>query len=460
MEAIISNNTCDFNGKQEKFPRSVEEAENLERQFQESTEPLPIQRSIADPQPYPFEALGDILGLAAKRMYEVIQAPDAICAQSVLSVASLCTQLFYNVVCDGREYPLSLNLLSVIDSGERKSAADDVALRPVIRWQKTLVSAFKSETSKFKEKEAVWERKFKEAISISKDFERDKLLDALGEKPDPPLAPLIICNEPTIEGLVQILQVGQPSFGVFSDEGGRLMTGYSAKENAGNLAGILSQIWDGKPIDRVRVKDGMSILYGKRLAIHLLMQPLFLSKIQKNDILREQGIMARFLIVYPRPMGGSRKYKSVDMNNEEAVRLYYAKIESLLDKEWKTKNDEGRELELAPLGIDKDAKELWIRFNDEYDAKIGKNGSLHSIKSMVSKSANQVLRIAGILTAFKHAHAQSVHMEEMQNALKLMKYYINEALRIEGASNTDRDLNLAQSVSDWLRQFKSEVQHS
>jgi hypothetical protein len=43
-------------------------------------------------KPYPFEALGCIAGGAARRIYEVVQAPDATCGQSVLAALSLYCQ--------------------------------------------------------------------------------------------------------------------------------------------------------------------------------------------------------------------------------------------------------------------------------------------------------------------------------------------------------------------------------
>ena len=40
-------------------------------------------------------------------MHDVIQAPTAICGQSVLAAAALATQAYVDVVIDGRAYPLS-----------------------------------------------------------------------------------------------------------------------------------------------------------------------------------------------------------------------------------------------------------------------------------------------------------------------------------------------------------------
>src|SRR5688572_7658982 len=93
-------------------------------------EPEPLRRPLPPGDPYPLEALGPTLGAAARRVHEVLQAPPALCGQSFLAAASLATQAHADVHIDGRVEPLSLSLLSIAESGERKSASDGIALQP------------------------------------------------------------------------------------------------------------------------------------------------------------------------------------------------------------------------------------------------------------------------------------------------------------------------------------------
>ena len=73
----------------------------------EMAPPVPLRRTIEAPEPYPVEALGDILSPAAKVLHAVIRSPDAICAQSVLAAANLTVQPHADVLIDGRRLPLS-----------------------------------------------------------------------------------------------------------------------------------------------------------------------------------------------------------------------------------------------------------------------------------------------------------------------------------------------------------------
>jgi hypothetical protein len=47
-------------------------------------QPLPLTRELPPPPPFPLDALGDVLGGAARAIVEQTQAPEALCAQSVL----------------------------------------------------------------------------------------------------------------------------------------------------------------------------------------------------------------------------------------------------------------------------------------------------------------------------------------------------------------------------------------
>ncbi len=92
--------------------------------------PEPLRAPLPPAEHYPVEALGNVLGGAARALHESIKAPLALCAQSVLAAASLAAQAHYDVRLPwGQRRPLSLFLLTVGESGERKSAVDDVVHR-------------------------------------------------------------------------------------------------------------------------------------------------------------------------------------------------------------------------------------------------------------------------------------------------------------------------------------------
>ena len=237
----------------------------------EKTEPLPLRRDIENPKPYPFGALGEILGSAALAIHDIVKAPDAICAQSVLAAAALVTQPFFNVVLDGREMPLSSFFITIGESGDRKSATDKVALKPVYDKQLELFNKHRMEFYAYEIAEEAQNVRKKNWIQELGKKSPENTFDELPIAQ--PIHPLILVDEPTYEGIVKYLVDGQPSIGLFSDEGGRFFGGYAMNsDNILKTTAGLSSLWDGKPINRMRAGDGNMILYGRRFSLHLMIQ--------------------------------------------------------------------------------------------------------------------------------------------------------------------------------------------
>ena len=110
-------------------------------------EALPLLPELEKPAPYPLSALGDLIGDAAKAIVEAVQVPDALAAQSVLSAAAMAAQAHGNVQRAGQQIPLSLFALTVAESGDRKSAADRLALQAHQQHQRELLEQFEASFS-------------------------------------------------------------------------------------------------------------------------------------------------------------------------------------------------------------------------------------------------------------------------------------------------------------------------
>ncbi len=97
-----------------------------------SEPPRPLMRELPPADPFPVDALGNVLAPAARAIHDRVRAPLAICGQSVLAAATLAVQGHANVeLPTGHAKPLSSYFVSVAATGERKSAVDQEALWPV-----------------------------------------------------------------------------------------------------------------------------------------------------------------------------------------------------------------------------------------------------------------------------------------------------------------------------------------
>jgi len=434
----------------EPCPLSVMRAQEIENKY--IPHPLPLQREIMPPRPFPFDALGLTLGPVARRIHEIVKAPDSICGQSLFAAAALMVQPYADVCIDGRRHPLSLFMVTAAESGDRKSAVDSIVLKPVRDHEKILAQNYISERQEYRNRIDAW------------NIHRDKLLKGNPEKveaelrklpdePERPLEPFILMEEPSYEGLVKLFAVGQPSVGLFSDEGGRMFGGYAmGKENMLKTACGLSSLWDGKPITRIRGGDENLLLYGRRFSTHLMVQEVVLANILKNDLLVGQGLIARCLIVAPQSNAGERPYNPVDISQDPIIKGFYARSGALLQRPYlltdsKVKN----ELSPRSLTLNPEAKESWIRFHDDIDHALNRNGMYYSIRRTANKAAEQVLRMSGVLTIIENFDATEISREVVDRAIVLIQFYLNEALRIADISCVDANLELAQTVYDWMR---------
>jgi hypothetical protein len=424
-------------------------------------EQKPLYRPLPESAPYPVEALGDILGGAVETMSKIIQAPKAICANSILASATLAVQGHIDVSIDGRIHPTSNFFISIGESGERKSAVDKVALKPHIDYQENLRISHQKEVKVYRLKADAHKKTKEELLKKTKGYaEKLQALKKLDDTPTHPLLPFVISEEPTYEGLVKSLDQGQASQGLFSDEGGRFIGGHGMNsENALKTAAGLSGLWDGKPISRMRAGDGSSLLVGRRLSFHLMVQPNVAQMMLSNNLLVEQGLLSRCLCVYPQSTAGTRKYNPTDLTQSLALTAYRDKIIDLLNTPLSTLEAKN-ELQPRQIELDDDAKQVWQEFHDKIEAELSEFGRLSPIKGLGNKAPEHALRLSAVLASFDApviSNFSRISKGHIQNAIKLTEYYLSEGLRLFNSGATDPVLSEANKLLEWFRAKKKSM---
>ncbi|WP_345781838.1 YfjI family protein [Rhodanobacter sp. AS-Z3] len=410
--------------------------------------PEPLRRPLLPSLEYPLDALGSLLGDAAKRIHAVVQAPAGLCGQSVLAAASLAVQAHADVSISGSIEPLSLWHVTIGASGERKSAADNWALRAHVAvereqteaWRHTL-AAHEIDMSAHKAATRSAERK-KDAAAI-----RNALHD-LGVPPDAPLQPLLLLSEPTMEGLHKAYQHGMPSIGLFNDDAGDFLGGHAMnKDNRTKSAASFSKLWDSGRFDRVRAGDGAAKYYGRRLAMHLMVQPVVAESVLSDDVLTGQGFLARCLMAWPETTIGTREYVDVDLNDDLDLARYWRCMRDLLEAAPPLRQGTRNELEPRVLSIDPGAMAYWIDVKNAIErAMLGDYAGIHA---WASKGGSQVARIAAVLTLVDNPDAGVIRREAIERAAALVMYHLDEAARIVGTSSVPTKIKHAEMLRAW-----------
>jgi hypothetical protein len=419
-------------------------------------ETQPLYREIPPAESFPIEALGDF-SEAAQAIQRIIQAPDAICGQSILAGLTLAAQPFADVVVDGRCSPLSCFFTSVAESGERKSAVDAVATLSHRVHEENLEIEYQNQLKQYNREFAAWKQSRDEGMK-GKKSKLDKLsfLDDHGDEPEPPIQPIMLVEEPTLEAIHKILSIGQPSIGLFSDEAGRLIGGHAMnQDNALKTAAGLSSLWDRGEAKRSRSGDGHTSLKGKRLSMHIMMQPIVAEQMLGSEIFSGQGLLSRMLITWPESITGQRSYTAEDAYQNPAVMHYLGAVTTLLERPPPV--NEFNQLNPPKLELSPDAKQLFIRFHDHCDRNAANGATYESVRGLANKAPELATRLAGVFTVVS-GHA-CIDADAMERGIQLMKYYLNEAIRISSAGQISQGLKDAQLLLNWLREKEHRLLH-
>ncbi|MCX7356530.1 MAG: YfjI family protein [Alphaproteobacteria bacterium] len=413
-------------------------------------EPLPlIPPTIAAPD-YPLDALGDVLGDAARAIAAIVQCPPALAAQSVLAAASLAAQGHADVMHPmGKAIPISLMLVTVAESGERKSTADALALEGIEEAARDAEHCYKIAYSSWLNARDANDAA--RAAAKKKGKDRDAIrdaLDAIGADPPAPLHPRRVVSDPNYEGLLRHMQTAHGSLGWFNNEAGQSVGGTALHDdNKLKFGAGLSKLWDGQAVDRVRAGDGVHVLRGRRLTTHLMLQPGVAHILLSDPLLRAQGLFSRTLTCEPVSTIGQRPFRAPLEANRVILARYHVRIGELIEMEC-AHADAPNELTPLALELSADALNVWTAFHDAVEATLAVGGKLEGLRGFGAKLAENVLRIAGVIAVVERA--ETIDEEYMRRAVKLGDYYAGEAVRGAERAAIGADMALAEKARLWL----------
>lgn len=370
---------------------------------------------------YPVAALGP-LAPVCDAIASAGQVQPAMVGQCLLGAASLLTQGLSNVETPNGKRPLSLFLLTLGDSGDGKSTAQGVALAPVNEWQRNEAGQYREDL---------------------KDFEKAKATRKRGaEPPDAPPCPFRLVGDATVEGLRRDLDAGVCSQGVFTDEAAAILSGYGmSPDHRAKTAGVFSKLWDEGHLSVSRATGGRVERYGRRIALHWLIQPMAASESIGDLLLSALGFWPRFLVAW---------------SGQQAPRLARAfQPEKLpdVDKYWRRCNELLAEPLLDDAGdcptlvLTDDAGEALSSAFERFE-RDSRLGSLRAVKPFGLRASEQACRVAGVLAAF--GGQQAIDADTMRGALALVAYSLKTWRAILEDGVADQRGAHALRLYEWL----------
>ncbi len=268
--------------------------------------PAPTRLPHTEPpaEDYPVNCLSPGLRKVIEAIANMTQAPSAIAAQSVLSVVSLAFASRVKVETLGSPANASCFFVLIALSGERKSAADKLAMDGINR---TVL-----------EIRAEHERALQEHKQLVSGLERGE------ERPPQPVCPSFLVTEPTIEGAYKAIESEAGILGWFTDEAASFWGGHSmSKEKQALTCGTLSKFWDGSFSVRPRASQaGDGFVPPTPTTVNLMFQPILIPGTYGDAFLLSQGLLARMLPAWPESRMGTRAYRPSDASDRVTVEAF------------------------------------------------------------------------------------------------------------------------------------------
>jgi putative DNA primase/helicase len=422
-------------------------------------EPQPLTAKLA-PEPYPIDALPDTIRAAVEEVAGFVKAPLAMVASSALAALSLATQAHIDVKrAEKLHGPVGLFLLTIADSGERKSTCDGFFTSAIRQYQEEQAEAMKPTIKQYQADAAAWEAERDGIISAIKTNAKagkptDKLRADLAElqrdKPEAPRVPRLLLGDETPENLAWSLAKQWPSAGVLSSEAGVVFGSHGmGKDSVMRNLALLNVLWDGGTHSVGRRTSESFTVRGARLTIALQIQEATLRSFfdKSGTLARGTGFLARFLVAWPESTQGQRRFTEAPANWPHLA-AFHRRIAEILNQP--APIDEDGALTPPMLTLAPEAKAAWVEYHDAIESELASGGELYDVRDVASKSADNAARLAALFQIFEHGMGGAVGLDSFESASLITAWHLGEARRFFGELALPAELADAVRLDGWL----------
>lgn len=425
-------------------------------------EPQPLSAKV-EAELYPVDALPDIIRAAVKEVAGFVKAPFPMVASSALAALSLACQAHIDAKRAERlQGPVGLFLLTIADSGERKSTCDGFFVSAIRQYQEEQAEAMKPAIKRHESDLAAWTAErdglltaIKEAGKKGKatDKMRADLADMQDDKPEPPRVPRLLLGDETPENLAWSLARQWPSAGVVSSEAGLIFGAHGmGKDSVMRNLGLLNVLWDGGVHSVGRRTSESFTVKGARLTVALQIQEPTLRSFfdRSGGLARGTGFLARFLVAWPESTQGFRHFTEAPPNWPHLA-AFHQRIAAILANP--VPMDEEGALSPALLMLAPEAKAAWVAFHDAIEGELASGGELYDVRDVASKSADNAARLAALFQIFEHGMGGAVGLDCFESASRIAAWHLNESRRFFGELALPDDLADAARLDSWLIEY-------
>lgn len=419
---------------------------------------IPLDNSTTSKaMPYPIQALPPLLQGAATAIAEYVQAPIAMTAQCVIGAISHIAQAHVNAPHQFKVHgePCSLFLLTEGQSGSRKSTSKNLADKAITEYERKAYDQYKDDVQQWKTLQAGLPKADREAF--------------LAENP-PPNDPSSLFSDGTLEAVAGLYIDGVlKNASISSDEAAQFFGGHTMKSDTRTQAlGSFTKLFDDGSIQRTRSKsnlNGSGRADDIRLTFNLQGQHEVLSDALRDDVLREQGFLPRFILSAPENLAGTRlhdaEFRQKNANLDHRLIAYWERCKTLLDPCPMPLVDGQQQQDRRVIQLSSQADMIDLAFYNECEQQQLKGGKYEHIQPFASRASQLARRLATVFAFFQNE--QEITAQTMQGACDIIRHSLGEWLRyaeIESKKESDAQRLLNWLVKKCVEECTNKIQYS
>lgn len=378
---------------------------------------------------YPRYFEGSLLEGAAIEASSYVQVDHEMAFTSALGVISAVCQGLVDVSFPNNyTVPASLMMLTLANSGERKTALDSLLCQPLREVQKLKDEVYREEYQGYQRDLDIWKLKEKTLKKLlQKRCENgDDTFDIVNElheldkdQPQKPRACKLIYSDTTPSALAYSMYQNVPMAYLLSDEGGASINGHAFRD-----FNLLNSIWSGSEVAIDRKASESFTLRNARLSVTMMIQPeVFKRFMQKRGKeAHESGFLSRYIVSCPVAQAGSR-----DKLSHKGELIHVKKFQERVRKrlEMSLEVFEGKR-QKKTLSFTASACEFWEYIYGYIEREIKSDGvyaHAHA-HAHASKLMDNITRVAALLHTFEKDDYQSeITKKDLRYAFCFCRYH-------------------------------------
>jgi hypothetical protein len=370
----------------------------------------------------------------ARELQHHVQAPDALVGMAVIAAMTFACQGKVDVrLPTGKVSPVTMFMLAIASSGERKSTIDRLVMAPFRDEDRRRTIENLQRIKEYQAEHVVWEARNRGLTqAIAKTIRKREDASALNKelfahasvKPEVPRLKLLMHEDVTPAALMEALEGDGVSIAISTDEGQILFQG-AAMDNLG----LLNRVWDGPPsLPKSRFRANGDIVSNPRASMWVMAQPEALAqyRARKEAITKGSGHWARYLVGWPGSTQGNR-WTIRGEPRWEQLAAFHERVRSILESKPASiagSGDERTVLEFTP-----EAADAWYG-HAEYVEQLLRSGEFfEDISDFASKLMEIIGRLAAILHHFS-GQSGAISCDSLGRASQIFEWHVYEFKRL------------------------------